>query len=70
MTLAKFPELTKLPKRQRLKLAEELWFSSVDDSMPVEPLHKQLLDERWKAYRAGKANRISLNELERRLRSR
>ena len=67
MTLARFPELKKLPKRQRLKLAEELWFSGVDDSMPVEPLDKQLLEERWNAYRAGKVKRISLNELERRL---
>jgi putative addiction module component (TIGR02574 family) len=68
MTLAKFPELKKLPKRQRLKLAEELWFSGVDDSMPVGPLDKQELDERWNTYRAGKAKRISLNELEHRLR--
>jgi len=67
MTLARFPELTKLPKRQRLKLAEELWFSGVDDSMRVDPLDKLLLDERWTAYRAGKAKRISLSELERRL---
>jgi putative addiction module component (TIGR02574 family) len=67
MTLARFPELKKLPKRQRLKLAEELWFSGVDDSMPVEPLDKQLLEERWNAYRAGKVKRISFNELERRL---
>ena len=68
MTLARFPELKKLSKRQRLKLAEELWFSGVDDSMSVEPLDKQELDERWNAYRAGKAKRISLNELEHRLR--
>lgn len=67
MTLASFPELTKLPKRQRLKLAEELWFSGVDDSMTVEAAAKRLLDERWSAYRRGKAKRISLNELERRL---
>jgi hypothetical protein len=25
MTLADFPELTKLSKRQRMKLAQELW---------------------------------------------
>ncbi len=70
MALAKFPALTKLSKRQRLKLAEELWFSGVDDSMPVEALHKQVLDKRWSAYRTGKAKRISLSELERRLRRR
>ena len=67
MTLARFPELKNLPKRQRLKLAEELWFSGVDDSMSVPPFDKRVLDERWRAYRAGKAKRISLTELERRL---
>ena len=67
MTLANFPELTKLPKRQRLKLAEELWFSGVDDSLPVSPVHKKILDERWGAYKSGKVKRITLPELERRL---
>jgi len=67
MTLARFPALRKLSKRQRLKLAEELWFSGVDDSMPIGPLEKQLLDERWAAYKAGRVKRISLKELERRL---
>jgi putative addiction module component (TIGR02574 family) len=67
MTLASFPELKKLSKRDRLKLAEELWFSGIDDSAPVGKLDKELLDERWKAYRTGKAKRISLTELERRL---
>jgi len=67
MTLARFPELKKLPKRQRLKLAEELWFSGVDDSTPVGLFEKQVLTERWNAYRAGKAKRIPLAELERRL---
>jgi putative addiction module component (TIGR02574 family) len=68
MTLGRFPELQKLPKRERLKLAEELWFSSADDSLPVTPSDKKLLDERWKAYQEGRAKRISLAELERRLR--
>lgn len=67
MTLANFPELTKLPKRQRLKLAEELWFSSVDDSLSVPPAHKKLIDERWTAYKSGKSRRLTSAELERRL---
>ena len=67
MTLASFPQLKKLSKRERLKLAEELWFSGVDDSTPVSPVDKHLLDERWRDYRTGKIKRISLNELERRL---
>ena len=67
MTLADFPELAKLPKRQRLKLAEELWFSGVDDNLPVSARHQTILDERWKAYQAGGTKRLSLAELERRL---
>jgi hypothetical protein len=67
MTLASFPQLKKLPKRQRLKLAEELWLSGIDDSAPVSIAHKKLLDERWSAYQAGTAERITLAELERRV---
>lgn len=67
MTLAHFSELTKLSKRQRMKLAEELWFSSVDDSLPVNSVHKKILDERWTAYKSRKMKRITLPELERHL---
>jgi len=67
MPLADFPELTKLSKRQRMKLAEELWFSGADDSLPVSPAHKEILNERWAAYQAGKIRRINLSELEQRL---
>ena len=59
--------MRRLPKRQRLKLAEELWISSIDDSAPVSPEHKKTLDKRWSAYRAGKVKPISMTELERRL---
>jgi len=65
--LAAFPALKKLPRRKKLALAEELWLAGIDDSMPVSHAHKTLLDGRWKAYRAGKAKRITLKELERRL---
>ena len=67
MTLADFPRLKKLSKRQRLKLAEELWFSAVDDKLPVSAGHRAILDERWKDYKSGRAKRIPLSELERRL---
>ena len=67
VTLADFPELTKLSKRQRLKLAEELWFSGADDSLPASPAHRKIIDERWSAYQTGKIRRIPLLELERRL---
>ena len=67
MTLAQFPALQKLPKRQKLRLAEELWRAAVDDALPVRAEDRALLDARWKAYRAGKVQRISLGELERRV---
>ena len=67
MSLAQFPELKKLPKRQKLKLAEELWRAAVDDRLPVSAGDRALLDSRWKAYRVGKAERISMTEMERRV---
>ena len=67
MKLTDFPVLVKLPKRQRLKLAEELWFSSVDDSLPVSPENRDVLDQRWQSYKKGSVKRLSLEELERRL---
>jgi putative addiction module component (TIGR02574 family) len=67
MKLADFPALAKLPKRQRLDLAEELWFSGVDDGLPVDARHRAILDERWSAYQKGRTKRVSLSELERRL---
>lgn len=67
MALARFPELQKLPKRQKLRLAEELWCAAVDDRAPVSSEHRAILDSRWKAFRAGKSKRISMDELERRL---
>jgi putative addiction module component (TIGR02574 family) len=68
MSLSNYPDLAKLPRRERLKLAEELWFSGADDSMPATAAQKQLLDARWAAYKAGHAKTISAAELERRLR--
>ena len=67
MALAQFPELRKLPKRQKLKLAEELWCAAVDDTGLVSAEDRRLLDSRWKAYRSGKTERITFGELERRL---
>jgi len=67
MALADFPALKRLPKRERLKLAEELWFTGVDDKLPVSADHRKILDERWHAYQSGSVRRIALSELERRL---
>ena len=67
MTLADFPQLKKLPKKHRQRLADELWQSSIDDATPVSTTHRKLLDDRWRSYQSGKSKRITLAELERRL---
>ena len=67
MTLAQFPEIRRLTRTQKLKLAEELWLDAVDDSMPVQAKHRQLIETRWQDYRSGKMKRISLDELESRI---
>jgi len=67
MTLASFPELKKLPKEEKLKLADALWQAGVSDSMPVSVAQKKILDSRWAAYRSGALKRVSIAELERKL---
>ena len=67
MTLASYPERQKLPPNQKLKLADELWRAGISDSMPVPAEQKKMLDSRWATYRAGKAKRVDMAELERRV---
>ncbi len=67
MTLSSYPELLKLPDRQKLELADALWQAGISDTTPVTTQQKRLLDSRWAAYRAGKTKRITLDELDRRL---
>ena len=67
----RFPKLKQLPARQKLKLAEELWFDGVSDgALPVPAWHQELLTERVAAYKAGNLKTISIGELKRRLKLR
>lgn len=66
-SLATFPELARLPKAKRLKLADELWMSDIGDETPVPQWHQETLDQRWKDYQAGKTKRLTLKQLEQRL---
>lgn len=69
MTLTDFPKLKELPPRQKLELAEELWFDGVsDDALSVPGWHKEILSERMAAYKKGNLKTISTGELKRRLR--
>ncbi len=69
MTAATVPALLKLPKRQRLELAERLWLSVADEETLAMPAsHKRLLDKRMAAYETGRSVPIPHGELMRRLR--
>ena len=69
MTLTAHPELRKLSSRQKLMLADELWQAGMKDSLPVSASQKRMLSSRWKSYKSGKSQRISIDELSRRLAS-
>ena len=62
--------LLRLPKRQRLEIAESLWLSVADEEkMPVPAQHRKILDARLASYRSGKSKPIPNDEMMRRLRS-
>ncbi len=67
MSLTDFPELARLSKSKRMKLADELWMSSVGDSSQVPRWHQETLDQRWSDYQNGKTKRLTLKQLEQRL---
>lgn len=66
-SLADFPELARLPKVRRMKLADELWMSGIGDETRVPQWHQETLDQRWQDYQAGKTKMLTLKELEGRL---
>ncbi|MBI5766988.1 MAG: addiction module protein [Verrucomicrobia bacterium] len=68
MTLANFPELQRLPRPARLRIAAELWDSAVNDDLPVPASHKSLLRERRAAYERGEMATVTMAELKRAIR--
>jgi putative addiction module component (TIGR02574 family) len=70
MTLAHFPELKRLPRRTRLKIAEELWDSAAGDDLPVPATHKKLIRARRAAYERGEVKTLTMAELKKSIRRR
>jgi len=68
MTLAQFPELKRLSKPARLRIAEELWDSAASNSLPVPASHKSLIRGRRAAYASGTAKTVTMSELKRSIR--
>lgn len=63
-------KLMRLPVRQRMEIAEQLWLSVADEErMPVPDGHKRLLRGRLADYRAGRSKAVSHEAMMRRLRS-
>ena len=63
MTLTDFPQLRRLPARQRLSLAETLWDSAAGDSLPVPASHQRLIRSRRAAYERGEVATLTMAEL-------
>ena len=70
MSLADFPQLKRLPSRDRLKIAEELWDSAASDALPVPASHKSLLRSRRAAYAGGEMKTLTMAELKQSMRRR
>ncbi len=70
MSDAVLTTLLHLPKRERLKIAECLWLSAIDEAkIPVPEEHKRILKTRLADYQSGKSKPISHEELLRRVRA-
>jgi putative addiction module component (TIGR02574 family) len=68
MTLTDFPQLRRLPARQRLSLAEALWDSAASDSLPVPVSHQRLICSRRASYERGEVAMLTMAELRKSIR--
>ena len=68
MTLANFPQLKRLPPRQRLQLAEQLWDSAASSSLVVPASHKRLIRSRRNSYDQGQIATLTMDELNKSIR--
>lgn len=68
MTLAHFPELKRLSRPARLRIAEELWDSAASDDLPVPATHKSLIRARRESYALGATKTLTMAELKRSIR--
>ncbi len=62
--------LLRLPKKERMEVAERLWLSVADEQrMPITADHKSIISERLESYKRGKSVPIPHAEMMKRLRS-
>lgn len=67
MTLNNFPDIIKLPTKDKILLVEKLWDSIRSEiiSDPIPETHKQELDQRQKTLKEN--NLLSLEDLKNRI---
>lgn len=70
MTLANFPELKRLTPTQRMKIAEELWDSAVNNALPVPASHRKVIRSRRAAYERGEVATLTMAQLAKSVRRR
>lgn len=62
--------LLRLPKKERMEVAERLWLSVADEQkMPIPASHKKAIDQRLQDYKTGKSVPVSHADMMKRLRS-
>lgn len=62
--------LLRLPKKERMEVAERLWLSVADEQrMPIPVHHKKVIAQRLKDYKTGKSIPVSHAEMMKKLRS-
>ena len=71
MKLIDFPEVEKLPVREKLQLVDELWLSMVPelDSLEVSLEEREVLDKRWANFLANPSSALTLEEFQERLKT-
>ena len=63
MTRANFPELQRLSRPARLKIAAERWDSAASDALPAPASPTPLLRDRRAAYATGEMPTVTMTEL-------
>jgi len=63
----KILDFSHLSPAERLQLVEDIWDSLEDDQVPVPDWHREILDQRLKAYRENPEAGASWEEVRERL---
>lgn len=71
MKLIDFPEVQRLPVREKLGLVDELWLSMTPelDALEVSAEEREVLDERWANFMGNPGSALTLEEFQERMKT-